>query len=247
MGKIFKGCLTMIGAVVVIGIIIAIFASGGEDTANENNATDEEQTSESTEQTDESTGDEQTNDSSNDEQSNESNEQGKEETPKEEPAEPQIKTYDAGMYEVGSDIEPGVYFSPNASIYAARLSGFSGSMEDVIANTNPSGQWYLEIESGDKAVQFDSGNWVSLEDSKKVEMHEKQTTISDGIYKVGLDIEPGKYKMTSGSPIYWARLKDASMEMGSIIANGNPTGQVIVEVQEGEYFEISGGTYELME
>lgn len=42
MKKMFKGCLTTIGAVVVIGIIIGIFASGGEEETASNETTAEE-------------------------------------------------------------------------------------------------------------------------------------------------------------------------------------------------------------
>lgn len=49
-----------------------------------------------------------------------------------------------------------------------------------------------------------------------------------GTYKVGTEIPPGSYK-TTGAGVkgdalggcYWARLKDASGEVSSIIANGN--------------------------
>lgn len=68
----------------------------------------------------------------------------------------------------------------------------------------------------------------------------------DGQYLVGEDIQPGTYR-TAGPQedsiipnCYWARLKDASGEFDSIIANDNVKGQSRVTVNKGEYFETNG-------
>ena len=57
MGKFFKGCLTIVGAVVVLGIIIGIFAGGGDDTADEGQTVEKNDT-EQTESKDNASGDE---------------------------------------------------------------------------------------------------------------------------------------------------------------------------------------------
>lgn len=73
------------------------------------------------------------------------------------------------------------------------------------------------------------------------------TTIDgDGQYLVGDDIQAGTYKTSGpeddafGFGCYWARLKNASGELGAIIANDNITGQARVTVHKGEYFETKG-------
>jgi hypothetical protein len=70
-----------------------------------------------------------------------------------------------------------------------------------------------------------------------------QTAFSgDGQYLVGEDIKPGTYKTAGadGSSCYWARLKNASGEFTSIIANDNIQGQTRVALKKGEFFETSG-------
>ncbi|MEV4801402.1 hypothetical protein AB0K18_15455 [Nonomuraea sp. NPDC049421] len=64
----------------------------------------------------------------------------------------------------------------------------------------------------------------------------------DGQYLVGEDIKPGTYKTAGadGANCYWARLKNASGEFTSIIANGNVRGQTRVALKKGEFFETSG-------
>lgn len=71
--------------------------------------------------------------------------------------------------------------------------------------------------------------------------------ITSGTYEVGVDIEPGKYKTAGPADTrywpmcYWARLKDTSGEMGSIIANDNIRGQTTVTIKPGDgAFETTG-------
>lgn len=72
------------------------------------------------------------------------------------------------------------------------------------------------------------------EESKKVEpKEEEEPTWSDGTYIVGEDIEPGIYK-SDGSAGYYARLKDLSGGLDAIIANGNASGPVYVEIKESD-------------
>ncbi len=66
-------------------------------------------------------------------------------------------------------------------------------------------------------------------------------TIGDGVYLVGTDIRPGRYKgnvTESGGMGYWAICSDPNGE--NIIANDLPTGQFYVDVQNGQYLELSG-------
>ncbi len=72
------------------------------------------------------------------------------------------------------------------------------------------------------------------------------TTIPPGIYAVGEDILPGRYRSDGGSLCYWATLRDTTGEFDSIIANNlSDGGAQIVEIGPGApYFETSGcGTW----
>ncbi|MFC0109490.1 hypothetical protein [Kibdelosporangium aridum] len=68
----------------------------------------------------------------------------------------------------------------------------------------------------------------------------KPTGIGEGIYAVGSDIEPGRYKTEGGGRCYFARLKDDSGSFGAIIANNNLDGPGSVTVKKGEFFEVKG-------
>jgi hypothetical protein len=69
------------------------------------------------------------------------------------------------------------------------------------------------------------------------------TTIDEGVYEVGVDITPGKYK-TSGTDsygCYYARLKTGDGSLGDIINNNITQGPATVTIKESDgYFETKG-------
>ncbi|MEU8913082.1 hypothetical protein [Streptomyces nigrescens] len=72
-----------------------------------------------------------------------------------------------------------------------------------------------------------------------------EITVGQGSYRVGEDITVGTYRTggpaASDVPLcYWARAKDSSGDMDSIIAHGTPQGPARVTVNKGETFETSG-------
>lgn len=72
-----------------------------------------------------------------------------------------------------------------------------------------------------------------------------KTEFGDGTFKVGEDIAVGTYKSSGprnqGVPLcYWARMKDDSGSVDSIIANNNSQGPTRVTVKAGEYLQVTG-------
>ncbi len=63
--------------------------------------------------------------------------------------------------------------------------------------------------------------------------------IQPGTYLVGTDIQPGLYIGFGGDGMlescYWARLKDVTGELGSILANDNSIGQFYIQVKPTDY------------
>jgi len=56
-------------------------------------------------------------------------------------------------------------------------------------------------------------------------------TYADGTYRVGTDIEDGTYRGTvTGESGYWARLRSTTGTLGSIIANGVPSGDFVLTI-----------------
>lgn len=72
------------------------------------------------------------------------------------------------------------------------------------------------------------------------------TGFGDGMYLVGEDIKPGRYKTSGPSDAdlpncYWARLKNTDGDFDAIIANGAPDGTGFVTIKSSDVaFETSG-------
>lgn len=154
-----------------------------------------------------------------------------------------VPSYGDGTYEVGSDISPGVYRSTEESslCYWEMLSGFSGELDDTIANGNNNP---FIVALTDAVVGFETrgcGDWVPVDSTFP---DTPAAGIGDGSYVVK-HLEPGRYRADGAAEdlCYWARVTGFDGGLGSIAANGNsPT---TVEIAPGDRgFETFGcGTW----
>jgi hypothetical protein len=159
-------------------------------------------------------------------------------TPKAPPP-PKYATFKDGTLQIGKDIQPGTYRmrQPSSGCYFARLGGFSGSLNDILANDNPRGAAVVDILPGDKGFQSQRcGEW-SADVSSVLTDH---NAFGDGDFIVGTDIQPGTYRNDGSSGCYWARLANFTHGLDAILANDNPQGQAVVTISPGDKgFETS--------
>jgi len=75
--------------------------------------------------------------------------------------------------------------------------------------------------------------------------HAEASQFSDGIYLVGSDIQPGRYRNQGGGFCYWARLSGVTGDFNDIIANSNVSGPTVVDISSTDVaFESDGcGTW----
>lgn len=69
-------------------------------------------------------------------------------------------------------------------------------------------------------------------------------SFSDGMYEVGTDIAPGKYKTTGQGSIglcAWASYTDSSRDFEKLVDGANSTGQMYLTVRNGHFLEVAGG------
>ncbi len=142
------------------------------------------------------------------------------EAPKE--IKPAAVSFGNGTHIVGTDIQAGTYRSQGIkTCYWARLSGFSGQLNDIIANGNSSPE-IITISASDAAFETSGcGQWVEVNSTYPAT---PTSTFSDGTYEIGKHIKPGTYR-ADGSPddlCYWARLSNFSHSgISGVITNGN--------------------------
>lgn len=85
---------------------------------------------------------------------------------------------------------------------------------------------------------------ISKEESEAREAAEK-SEIEDGIWKVGVDIEPGTYRAPAGPQCYWARLNSANTD--DIANNGGFSANQTVTLDSGWFQTSDCGTWEKIE
>lgn len=142
---------------------------------------------------------------------------------------PSYAQFDDGTFQVGKDIQPGTYRTRTGSpgCYWARLSGFGGTTDEIIANDNTDGPAVVTISGSDKGFQSQNcSTWT--QDLSQIT--QSKTSFSDGTYIVGTDFTPGTYKNTGVQGCYWARLRGFGGTTDDIIANNNEDAVAIVTI-----------------
>ena len=157
--------------------------------------------------------------------------------------------YGVGTYLVGKDIDAGLYRAVLTTSlmkmgYVERSSGVSMDFADILANIVLTGDGYVEIKETDVAVKLTG---VELYPISLDELTSNiKTEVSDGIYLVGYDLEPGTYKVeiedSAINMAYIERVKSVAMDFSDIIANEVFQGQGYVEIKETDFaVRIQGG------
>lgn len=148
-----------------------------------------------------------------------------------------------GTHRVGQDIQPGTYRAPDAAgCYWARLRNFSGDLDSILANANESGPTVVTILRSDRGFESTGcGDWTA--DLSQITA--SRSSFGEGTYIVGVDIAPGQYASEGTSGCYWARLRDFTGGLRSILANDNASGRAIVQIAKSDRgFQSSGcGTW----
>lgn len=127
-------------------------------------------------------------------------------------------TFGPGVKIVGQDIQPGTYRAPGGrGCYWERLKGFSGSLDDIIANELATGPTVATIAPGDAGFNSRAcGQWTS---NLAPITSSPTAPFGEGTYIVGTDIAPGTWRSAGGSSCYYARLKGFTGRLDDIIAN----------------------------
>jgi hypothetical protein len=150
----------------------------------------------------------------------------------------ELPVIESGVYAVPSEFAPGTY---RVRGYWARLDANQEIIDnDLVSDNAIEGLSLLDVLPTDAFVEI-NGEAIPLASMPKVDP--VQMRLIQGTYLVGVDIVPGLYRVTpSEGQAYWARL-DRNHE---IIDNNLSEGQLIVNVQPGDYALTYTGTLEVM-
>jgi hypothetical protein len=146
---------------------------------------------------------------------------------------PTFATFTDGTFQVGTDIQPGTYRTQigSSGCYFARLKGFGGTTDDILANNLTDYPAIVTIFPSDKGfISQNCGTWTT--DLSQITT--SKTTFDDGMYIVGTDIQPGTYKNSGSSGCYYARLHGFSNSTNDIIANNLTDHPAIVTISASD-------------
>ena len=139
------------------------------------------------------------------------------------------------MYLVGVDIPAGTYRNSDSSdgCYWERLSGFGGSLDEVIANEFTFARDIVTIEPSDVGFSAERcGTWTS--DLSPV-TNGRTEPFGDGTYIVGVDIAAGTWRNNDSSGgCYWERLEGFGGRLADIIENEFTYATQIVTIQSSD-------------
>lgn len=148
-------------------------------------------------------------------------------------AKPQFATFGDGMFQIGKDIKAGTYRTRTGSVncYYSRLSGFTGALDEILANDNTSAPAIVTIDASDKGFQSTGcGTWTA----DLSQITKSKTSFGDGEYIIGTDIEPGTYKSSGSSGCYYARLSGFGGVLDEVLDNNNTDTSAIVTIATGD-------------
>ncbi len=154
--------------------------------------------------------------------------------------EPEVVKYKASTYKVGTDIPAGEYvlFSDNSfGAYFEITKDSSGSLDSIIANNNFFTNSIVTISEGQYFTM--TGCYaVKSGDALIVD------TTGDGMFKVGIHIPAGEYKLEVSEDAfgfgYYEVSSTSEHNLNSIVANDNFEGATYITVSAGQYLTLSG-------
>lgn len=144
------------------------------------------------------------------------------------------RSYEEGMYKVGKDMPVGkyiVYTNSSESAYFAILKNLEDDEDSIVANDNFFNNTIVDVRKGEY-LELSGCEAVPVKKGVGVD------TNGEGMFRVGVDIEPGEYKLKSYDDYgYYCVYPDARHE--DIIKNNIFTTSAYVTVSNGQYLELS--------
>lgn len=150
-----------------------------------------------------------------------------------------------GTYKIGTDIPAGEYRILQLSSDGGYLEVAKDSknvLDSIITNDNFHGGRYLTLEEG-QYFTLRNAFALAIEDDGVNFQHIKPNEIIDQQFLVGLDIEPGEYKIaTDNGPGYIEVSANSKHQLDDILTNENlkENSNTFITVEDGQYLTIKG-------
>ncbi len=146
-----------------------------------------------------------------------------------------------GLFVIGSgqnQVPPGTYVSfGHEGCYWARLSGFGGTVDEIIANGIGDGRQIVTIEPTDAG--FESNRclaWNTFDKASNVRPDASAPLPGEGMWRVGIEVAPGRWQSAPNTDgCYWERLSGFHHAgVDETIANDIGDGTRVVDISESD-------------
>lgn len=152
-------------------------------------------------------------------------------------------SYDAGTYEVGKDIPAGEYVIISEFAYFERSKDLEDEIDSIIVNGFVVNRTIITISKGEY-FEFTEGIAYPIAKAPKVTVTSDK--LPEGMYKIGLDLPAGKYKVVATDDDCYVEIaKDSTHSMYSVVANSIFDGEKHVTVKDGQYLTVNYGYIEI--
>lgn len=142
--------------------------------------------------------------------------------------------FEADVYKIGSDMPAGEYKLFALEKYASYDLTGDARGEEYIAYNSIETFAYVEVEEG-QFLEISDAFAVPVEEVEPAEAEDGK--FGPGVYRIGIDIEPGEYKVTSiGDYASYDISTDANLR--DYVDYGSIEKSNYVEVRDGEYLEL---------
>lgn len=143
--------------------------------------------------------------------------------------------YSEGMYKVGVDLPAGEYlFIANSSTTAYVCVSSDSNQDKIIENENFEHSFFVTVSDG-QYLQAKRCDFVTAA-NYTVNIND-DGTFEDGMYRVGIDIPAGEYRLTPDGSGYYCIYKNSKAPF-DILSNDNFDGNTYVTVTDGQYLLI---------
>lgn len=143
------------------------------------------------------------------------------------------------MYKVGSDMPEGEYvlIGSGSMAYFAIDKDSTGDFDSIVANDIFYKRSIVTIKDG-QYLEFTDCTAYAFNDAPKAKLTDG--LLPDGMYKVGIDLPAGEYKVIpDGDTPYIEVSTDSTHMMDSIVFNDILQGERYITVTNGQYVKLS--------
>jgi flagellar motor protein MotB len=145
------------------------------------------------------------------------------------------KIIQPGMYKIGKDLPAGEYVLIGSG-YMQVSKDSTGELESIIANDNIVNRSYIKVKDG-QYLTIKGMEGYKVADAPKVEIN--NNILPEGMYKAGIDIKPGEYKVKSDGDGYVEVSKNSTHDLNAIVSNDNFEGEKYITVKAGQYIKLN--------